>query len=73
MELRADFNFSDKENKIACCKGFILGEGTPDGEDFIFAPDVNKIKYENLICNGRPNFNKLAELVLKNCVLQVRG
>lgn len=66
MKVRADFNFSDLENKIGKCIGYVIGEFTATKEGGLFRPD--DVKIIKLVCKN-PVWEKIEELAIKNCTV----
>jgi hypothetical protein len=64
MKVRADFNFSNSEEKIKIAKGYVIGEFTPTEEGCDFKPE--KVILEKLIAKA-PDFKKIEELAIANC------
>lgn len=64
MKIRADFNFSNSEEKIDLAVGYVIGEFTPTEEGGDFKPE--KVILEKLKAKA-PNFKKVEELAIKNC------
>ena len=64
MKIRADFNFSNSENKIDLAIGYVIGDFTPTEEGGNFKPEkviLQKLKAKT------PNFQKVEELAIENC------
>jgi hypothetical protein len=64
MKVRADFNFSNSEEKIKIAKGYVIGEFTPTEEGGDFKPE--EVILEKLIAKA-PDFKKIEELAIANC------
>ena len=64
MKIRADFNFSNSEEKIKIAKGYVIGEFTPTEEGGDFKPE--EVILQKLIAKA-PDFKKIEELAIENC------
>jgi hypothetical protein len=64
MKIRADFNFSNSENKIDLAIGYVIGEFTPTEEGGDFKPE--SVILQKLIAKA-PDFKKVEELAIANC------
>lgn len=64
MKIRADFNFSNSEERIDLAIGYVIGEFTPTEEGGDFKPE--KVILQKLKAKA-PNFQKVEELAIKNC------
>ena len=64
MKIRADFNFSNSENKIDLAVGYVIGDFTPTEEGGNFKPE--KVSLQKLKAKA-PNFQKVEELAIENC------
>lgn len=67
MQIRADFDFSDIENKIKKCVGYIIGEYEPTETGSTFRPI--KTVVSKLIATA-PNFEVVEHLALKHCEVE---
>jgi hypothetical protein len=64
MKIRADFKFSNSEEKIKLAIGYVIGEFTPTEEGGDFKPE--SVILEKLIAKA-PDFKKVEELAIVNC------
>ena len=64
MKIRADFNFSNSEEKIELAVGYVIGDFTPTEEGGNFKPE--KVILQKLKAKA-PNFQKVEELAVENC------
>jgi hypothetical protein len=64
MKIRADFNFSNEEEKIKVCKGYVIGEFTPTEEGGDFKPE--SVILEKLVA-VKPDFEKIEVMAIQNC------
>ena len=64
MKIRADFNFSNSEERIDLAVGYVIGEFTPTEEGGDFKPE--EVILQKLIAKA-PDFKKIEELAIENC------
>ena len=64
MKIRADFNFSNSEERIELAVGYVIGDFTPTEEGGNFKPE--KVILEKLKAKA-PNFQKVEKLAIENC------
>ena len=64
MKVRADFNFSNSEERIELAVGYVIGEFTPTAEGGDFKPE--KVILEKLKAKA-PDFEKVEKLAIENC------
>ena len=64
MKIRADFNFSNSEERIDLAVGYVIGDFTPTKEGGDFRPEkvvLLKLKAKT------PDFQKVEKLAIENC------
>ena len=64
MKIRADFNFSNSEEKIDLAVGYVIGEFTPTEEGGDFKPE--DVILERLVAKS-PDLKKIEAMAISNC------